>query len=126
MLLLNNLHIFVITNCHSVLVEQVNVARQIFASCAMRYIITASILPTSQRPIVLLSWGLSLEMSAVDDTLVKRFIEGNNGLIGTREESFTRNDNDDSVRYAHLLVQPAADVPPEQAAKCKLPAETSE
>lgn len=79
--------------------SQVERLRQLVRGCLYRHIITASELPTAERPLVLVSWGHRLAMSAVDAEVVHSFIRAHakRGL-----EPYAKNG-----AYAQLLVAEA-------------------
>lgn len=53
--------------------------------CLYRHIITPSQQLTPQRPLALLAWGKSLQMSVVDDAIVVKFIK-DNARLGFRQK----------------------------------------
>uniref|UniRef100_A0A1B0FJW6 Uncharacterized protein n=1 Tax=Glossina morsitans morsitans TaxID=37546 RepID=A0A1B0FJW6_GLOMM len=84
---------------------QVNLLKNILQSCLYRRIVTPSQLPSTERPIVLLSWGKSLQMSVVDERIALNFIKENakHGLKQKQKMTSDRYYDIDLLSQAHLL-----------------------
>lgn len=86
---------------------QVELLRRLITHCLRRHIITASNLPSTERPLVLVTWGNRLEMSAVAQPVVVDFIK-TNALHGSRLRSPSPKTNDNKTRlYDHMLINVA-------------------
>ncbi|XP_067643695.1 uncharacterized protein [Eurosta solidaginis] len=85
---------------------QVKLLQNILRACLYRHIITPSQSLSSDRPLALLAWGKSLEMSVVDDHLVVDFIkqnakQGPNYLL--KETSNGKTYEAGLIQEAHLI-----------------------
>ncbi|XP_058066614.1 uncharacterized protein LOC131216206 [Anopheles bellator] len=79
--------------------QQVDEMKQIVKSCLYRHIITPSLLPSRDRPFVLVTWHATLEFSILVRNIVESFIE-KYALKGPEQ---TYRDG----QYDHLLLNPA-------------------
>ncbi|XP_037930198.1 uncharacterized protein LOC119669381 [Teleopsis dalmanni] len=57
--------------------KQVELLQKTVSSCMYRHIITPSLLLSPERPMALIAWGKSLQLSVVDENMVVNFIKEN-------------------------------------------------
>jgi Protein of unknown function (DUF3105) len=82
--------------------QQVEKLKKLVKGCLYRHIITPSQLLMASRPLALVTWGKSLEMSVVDPELVVKFIRE----TALRAPEQTYNDG----QYEHELLEAAKPV----------------
>ncbi|XP_053953229.1 uncharacterized protein LOC128860028 [Anastrepha ludens] len=85
---------------------QVKVLQNTLRSCMYRHIITPSLALSPKRPLALVAWGKSLEMSVVDDKLVVDFIkqsakQGPN--FSSKQQNNTKIYEAGLLQEAHLI-----------------------
>lgn len=64
---------------------QIEQLQKTLKGCLYRHIITPTQHLTPRRPLALLAWGKSLQMSVVDDAIVVKFIK-DNAKLGLRQK----------------------------------------